>query len=1158
MATIVTNNEVAAFVDDYTMGLVWDEASADERQEAVDLAEDLWRSLDWKISPFDTGVDSLALRPMLVGLLAIHARHILEVTGAPQLSFPGQISALLGAHLNEPIIGPGETDSETAAQIERGRQIRLTYEERERLRREGLTVATKMAPLFSRAKSTGGTTGGGGGVDRAAVERIIDSEVFGWAQEGNTDPIPVAKLTLAGGAAIDQTARDDATRALSGLAAVRQVPSGGTQGQVLKRGAGSTYGWGTDETGGSGAVADGSITTVKLADDAVTRAKMADDSVGGREIVAEAIASGHIAGGAVTGSKIPNDAILSRHIGADQIGQSELAANSVSTPELLDLSVTEAKLAQAVRTKLNASRGANAAAWAQPGNTDLIPVVKLPRITSLEPGASVAAITNEVSGEKHGDIAFGYTSDELGFYEYVTNAWVKRGSVSRHGRTDAQLETFVEGIVSSWAISGNADGIPGDKTFDGLFKSEDEQAIPAANVQVAFNVGDATDANEVDETDAAASSFNITSQQAVEAGGFIRVRYNLTRTSAEGPLPRDIELLLQNASTGATITKHNLKDEGAGTAQFAVGDAGRKRWAVRCVTEGQYAGTVTITEATFHSSEPRADKAIEHVVHPIVSDEAEKRQEQDRFLRTEINRVEGIKAIVNGLPAATATVKKTVAFQSSKPFLQTEADAFQVPSTGFVAFIVGNLGMTSVTPVEYCRNRQEIIYAQGNHEISIEFSATGKAQLSAKQTRNNTLSSLASDAYATTNGFVMLHWAKARAGGESGGGGGGGGGGGIVQSVERETTTDVKLTPDQWADVVSASIQPGSTGAYVNIGVFAIYQSGNWLFRINRTIGDATTTVFEVRAADTFVIQNRNDLFYSEYDNPNTTESVTYTLQAKPSGDASPFILNGKIQLVEFGAVTGGGGGSSSGTPSGSGTGEKNVQSNWAETDTRSDAFILNKPIVITDAERAKLAAIAADAERNVQANWAQADPSHDGYIQNKPRLAPPNAEPNVQADWGESNGSADSFIRNKPTIPGNSEIEARIASWARRNSPSGRVPTNLLGGGGANATTFLRGDGNWAQPPSGGGGGLSQSQVDARILSWARAGSGAVIPTSKLGTGTAGSTRFLRGDGTWATVSTSGGNAASVDGYSIWTGTQAQYNAIRSKSSTTLYFITG
>ena len=34
------------------------------------------------------------------------------------------------------------------------------------------------------------------------------------------------------------------------------------------------------------------------------------------------------------------------------------------------------------------------------------------------------------------------------------------------------------------------------------------------------------------------------------------------------------------------------------------------------------------------------------------------------------------------------------------------------------------------------------------------------------------------------------------------------------------------------------------------------------------------------------------------------------------------------------------------------------------------------------------------------------------------------------------------------------------------------------------------------------------------------------------------------------------GGNADTVGGYAIWVGTQAQYNAITSKSSTTIYLI--
>ena len=36
------------------------------------------------------------------------------------------------------------------------------------------------------------------------------------------------------------------------------------------------------------------------------------------------------------------------------------------------------------------------------------------------------------------------------------------------------------------------------------------------------------------------------------------------------------------------------------------------------------------------------------------------------------------------------------------------------------------------------------------------------------------------------------------------------------------------------------------------------------------------------------------------------------------------------------------------------------------------------------------------------------------------------------------------------------------------------------------------------------------------------------------------------------------GGNADTVSGYTIWTGTQSEYDAISSKNSTTIYFIKG
>ena len=77
---------------------------------------------------------------------------------------------------------------------------------------------------------------------------------------------------------------------------------------------------------------------------------------------------------------------------------------------------------------------------------------------------------------------------------------------------------------------------------------------------------------------------------------------------------------------------------------------------------------------------------------------------------------------------------------------------------------------------------------------------------------------------------------------------------------------------------------------------------------------------------------------------------------------------------------------------------EVNVKSNWTETDQNSDAFILNKPenlvqdnsYVHTDnnytaAEKTKLEGIEAEAEKNVQSNWSETDQNSDAFILNKP-----------------------------------------------------------------------------------------------------------------------------------------------------------------------------
>ena len=72
---------------------------------------------------------------------------------------------------------------------------------------------------------------------------------------------------------------------------------------------------------------------------------------------------------------------------------------------------------------------------------------------------------------------------------------------------------------------------------------------------------------------------------------------------------------------------------------------------------------------------------------------------------------------------------------------------------------------------------------------------------------------------------------------------------------------------------------------------------------------------------------------------------------------------------------------------------------------------------IITSDERTKLTGVEIGAEVNVQADWNESNSASDAFIQNKPTLAPSNAEQNVQADFSVTDTNSDAFIANKPSI---------------------------------------------------------------------------------------------------------------------------------------------
>ena len=111
-------------------------------------------------------------------------------------------------------------------------------------------------------------------------------------------------------------------------------------------------------------------------------------------------------------------------------------------------------------------------------------------------------------------------------------------------------------------------------------------------------------------------------------------------------------------------------------------------------------------------------------------------------------------------------------------------------------------------------------------------------------------------------------------------------------------------------------------------------------------------------------------------------------------------------------------------TVNSSGGGVQPVQSNWTESDSLSLAYIQNKPQNLvqdadythtdnnfTDAEKTKLGNIESGAEVNVQSNWNETDTDSDAYIQNKPTLA-------AVATSGSYNDLTD-----QPTIPSGTQL---------------------------------------------------------------------------------------------------------------------------------------
>ncbi len=109
---------------------------------------------------------------------------------------------------------------------------------------------------------------------------------------------------------------------------------------------------------------------------------------------------------------------------------------------------------------------------------------------------------------------------------------------------------------------------------------------------------------------------------------------------------------------------------------------------------------------------------------------------------------------------------------------------------------------------------------------------------------------------------------------------------------------------------------------------------------------------------------------------------------------------------------------------------EENVQANWTETDTTSDAYIQNKPTALSqftdDIGDQKTANMSSNMTTDTGSTTKYPSVAAvEDYITNTVK-----AEENVQADWTETDTDNDAYIQNKPTALSQftDDIDARNA----------------------------------------------------------------------------------------------------------------------------------
>ena len=238
-----------------------------------------------------------------------------------------------------------------------------------------------------------------------------------------------------------------------------------------------------------------------------------------------------------------------------------------------------------------------------------------------------------------------------------------------------------------------------------------------------------------------------------------------------------------------------------------------------------------------------------------------------------------------------------------------------------------------------------------------------------------------------------------------------------------------------------------------------------------------------------------------------------------------------------------------------SGGGAEQIQSDWNQSDNTAKDFIKNRPSIPAAQVNADWNASSGVAQilnkptipaAQIQSDWNQSDNTAKDFIKNKPTI--PVVTPQEQADWNESDTESPAYIQNKPTIPA-----AQIQSDWNQSDNSAKDFIK-------NKPTLFSGDYNdLDNKPT-----IPAAQIQS---DWNQSDNSAkdfirnkpTIPAAQIQSDWNQSDNtqkdFIKNKPTIPTLPSNIVTGTSQS-YTIWTGTQAQYDALNSYSSNTLYFI--